>query len=298
MSWASRSAASRVRAPRSTHVRGELAEEVLGLPRFFARTVEGLGWETLGHGSMRSVTTEQSDINHLGQPIGRLVPGWIPRPRPIARPIEGRWCRLEPMDAAHHADDLYRANSADERGRMWTYLPYGPFESPECYCAWLEQVVGRDDPMFLAIVDGKGRAVGVAALQRIDRENGTIEVGHLAYSPALQATRAATEAMALMMRLVFEELGYRRYEWKCDSLNAASRRAAERLGFVYEGTFRQAVVVKGRNRDTAWFSITDVEWPRLAVAYDRWLTEDNFDTEGHQRLALSKLTLSNPPRDR
>lgn len=247
---------------------------------------------------MRSVTAEQSDINGLGQPIGGVVAGWTRRPRPTARSMEGRWCRLEPLDAARHADDLYRANSADDRGRMWTYLPYGPFESLASYGPWLEGIAGRDDPMFFAIVEGGGRAVGVAALQRIDPENGTIEVGHLAYSPVLQATTAATEAMALMMRLVFEELGYRRYEWKCDSLNAASRRAAQRLGFVYEGTFRQAVVVKGRNRDTAWFSITDAEWPRLAVAYERWLAPDNFDAEGRQRLALSKLIVSDPRRQR
>ena len=152
--------------------------------------------------------------------------------------------------------------------------------------------------MFFAVVDREDRAVGVAALQRIDPDNGSIEVGHLAYSPALQATTAATEAMALLMRLVFEELGYRRYEWKCDSLNAPSRRAAQRLGFVYEGVFRQAVVVKGRNRDTAWLSITDAEWPRLAAAYERWLAPDNFDPEGGQRLALSKLTVSDPPPER
>jgi len=247
---------------------------------------------------MRSVTAEHSDVNDLGQPIGHLVAGWTPRPRPTARPMEGRWCRLEPLDPARHADDLYRANSADEQGRMWTYLPYGPFESLAAYRAWVEGVAGRDDPMFFAVVDGEGRAVGVAALQRIDPENGSIEVGHLAYSPALQATTAATEAMALLMRLVFEELGYRRYEWKCDSLNAASRRAAQRLGFVYEGVFRQAVVVKGRNRDTAWLSITDAEWPRLADAYERWLAPDNFDAEGRQRLALSKLTVSDPPPER
>lgn len=247
---------------------------------------------------MRSVTAEQSDVNDLGQPIGYLVPGWTPRPRPTARPMEGRWCRLEPLDPARHADDLYHSNSAEERGRMWTYLPYGPFESLAAYRAWVEGVAGCDDPMFFAVVDVAGRAVGVAALQRTDSGNGTIEVGHLAYSPTLQATTAATEAMALMMRLVFEELGYRRYEWKCDSLNAASRRAAQRLGFVYEGTFRQAVVVKGRNRDTAWFSITDAEWPRLAAAYERWLAPDNFDAEGRQRLALSKLALSYLPRER
>jgi RimJ/RimL family protein N-acetyltransferase len=149
--------------------------------------------------------------------------------------------------------------------------------------------------MFFAIVDGQGQAVGVASFLRIDPSAGTIDVGLLAFSPAVQATAAATAAMALVMRTVFDELGYRRYEWKCDSLNATSRRAAQRFGFVYEGTFRQAVVVKGRNRDTAWFPITDADWPRLAAAYARWLAPDNFDAEGRQRLALSELTLPDAP---
>lgn len=197
-----------------------------------------------------------------------------------------------------HADELYRANSADTQGRMWTYLPYGPFDSLGLYRAWLDEVAGREDPMFFAILDEQGRAVGVVALQRIDPVAGSIEVGHLAFSPSLQATTAATEAMALLMRLIFEELGYRRCEWKCDSLNAASRRAAQRFGFVYEGTFRQAVVVRGRNRDTAWFSITDAEWPALAASYERWLDPKNFDAEGQQRLALSMLTKECAPEAR
>lgn len=232
-----------------------------------------------------------SDMTDLDQPVGHLVPGWTARTRPAARPMAGRFCRLEPLDPARHADDLYRANRADEQGLMWTYLPYGPFDNLTSYRTWLEGVVSREDPMYFAIIDGQGRAVGVASFLRIDPSAGTIEVGHLAFSPAAQATTVATEAMALMMRTVFVELGYRRYEWKCDSLNAASRRAAQRFGFVYEGTFRQAKVVKGRNRDTAWFSITDSEWPRLAAAYERWLAPDNFDAEGRQRTALSKLTL-------
>ena len=236
-----------------------------------------------------------SDINDFDQPVDHLVPGWTARTRPVARPMAGRLCRLEPLDPARHADDLYRANRADEKGRMWTYAPYGPFNSLTSYRAWLQGVAGREDPMFFAIIDGQGRAVGVASFLRIDPSAGTIEVGHLAFSPAVQATTAATEAMALMMRTVFDELGYRRYEWKCDSLNAASRRATQRLGFVYEGTFRQAVIVKGRNRDTAWFSITDAEWPRLAAAYERWLAPDNFDAQGRQRIALSKLTLPDAP---
>lgn len=246
-------------------------------------------------GILWSMRVQVSDVNDFDQPVGHLVPGWTARTRPTARSTTGRWCRLDPLDPATHADDLYRANQADEQGRMWTYLTYGPFDSLTSYRGWLEGVAAREDPMFFAIIDGQGRAVGLAAFMRIDPSAGVIEIGHLAFSPAIQSTTAATEAIALMLRTVFDELGYRRLEWKCDSLNDASRRAAQRFGFVYEGTFRQAVVVKGRNRDTAWFSITDAEWPRLAAAYERWLAPDNFDTEGRQRLALSKLTHPGAP---
>jgi RimJ/RimL family protein N-acetyltransferase len=172
---------------------------------------------------------------------------------------------------------------------MWTYLPYGPFEDLTAYRAWLDAVAGRRDPMFFAIVAAE-RAVGVASFLRVKPAEGSIEVGHLAFSPALQRTTAATEAMALMMATAFDELGYRRYEWKCDALNGPSRRAALRLGFVYEGTFRQASVVRGRNRDTAWFSVTDIEWPRLKAAFGQWLAPGNFGPDGRQRVSLSALT--------
>lgn len=173
---------------------------------------------------------------------------------------------------------------------MWTYLPYGPFADLASYRGWVENVAHRDDPLFFAIVTGDDRAVGVAALQRVDRQMGSIEVGHLAFSPELQGTTPATEAMALLASLIFDELGYRRYEWKCDALNTPSRRAAARLGFVYEGTFRQAGIVKERNRDTAWFSIIDAEWPQVKVAYEQWLSLGNFTENGSQRVALSTLT--------
>ncbi len=176
---------------------------------------------------------------------------------------------------------------------MWTYLPYGPFEDGDAYRAWLDRAAGGW-PLYFAIVAGEpgqtGQAAGVAAFLRAKPAGGSIEVGHLAFSPALQRTRAATEAMALMMATAFDELGYRRYEWKCDALNAPSRRAALRLGFVYEGTFRQATVVRGRNRDTAWFSVTDTEWPRLQAAFRLWLEPANFGPDGRQRIALSALT--------
>lgn len=228
--------------------------------------------------------------NELGQPVGDPVNRWSPRQPPPPRVLPGRWCQLEPLDAGRHAADLFKANQHDEAGRMWTYLRYGPFADLTSYRGWVESVEHRDDPLFFAIVTGDDHATGVAALQRVDQQMGSIEVGHVAFSPALQGTTAATEAMALLASLVFDELGYRRYEWKCDALNAPSVRAATRLGFVYEGTFRQAVVVKGRNRDTAWFSITDSEWPRLKVVYERWLSPGNFADDGTQRVALSVLT--------
>ena len=202
--------------------------------------------------------------------------------------MTGRWCRVEPLDPARHAADLHEANRQDADGRNWTYLFAEPFAELEPYRAWLEQMAAQDDPLFHAIVDGEtGRAVGVASYLRIDRAHGVIEVGHINYSPRLQRTRAATEAMFLMMRRAFDELGYRRYEWKCDSLNAPSRRAAERLGFQFEGIFRQAIVYKGRNRDTAWYSIIDREWPALRAACERWLSPDNFDAAGTQRRQLA-----------
>jgi RimJ/RimL family protein N-acetyltransferase len=232
-----------------------------------------------------------SEVNSLGQRIGRPVPGWTPRPRPPRRAIEGRWCTLEPLDAARHAERLHAANALDQDGRMWTYLPYGPFPDLGSYRAWAEDVASRDDPLFFAIVDRQhGRPTGVASLMRIDCANGSIEIGHIALSPELQRTRAATEGLVLLASLALGELGYRRLEWKCDALNEASRRAAARLGFTYEGTFRQAVVVKGRNRDTAWLSIVDGEWPRLREAFARWLAPENFDEAGSQRVALSALT--------
>jgi len=174
---------------------------------------------------------------------------------------------------------------------MWTYLPYGPFAGLASYREWVRRVASRDDPMFFAIITpAEDRAVGTVALQRIDQDMGVIEVGNVAFSPALQHTAAGTEAISLLTSLVFDRLGYRRCEWKCDSLNAASRRAASRFGFAYEGTFRQAMVVKGLSRDTAWFSIIDTDWPRVKTAYERWLSPENFHEDGSQRVALSVLT--------
>ena len=227
--------------------------------------------------------------NHLSQPIGSPLPDWQPRPRPPRTPMQGRFCQLVPLDPTAHAAALFEAHSVDREGRNWTYLPYGPFASAADYARWIEQRAAGEDPQFWAIAEPSGRAVGVASYLRIEPAMGVIEVGHLSYSPLLQQKPAATEAMYLMMRRVFDELGYRRYEWKCDALNAPSRRAAERLGFTHEGTFRQAWVVKSRNRDTAWYSIIDAEWPALRRAFERWLAPANFDAEARQRRRLEEL---------
>ncbi|MGH7113799.1 MAG: GNAT family N-acetyltransferase [Stellaceae bacterium] len=228
--------------------------------------------------------------NELGQPVGAPLPGWSARPLPPRSPIEGRLCRVEPLDLERHAADLFAANSEDAEGRNWTYLPYGPFASFESFRHWVEAACRTADPLRHAIIDrGSGQAVGIASLMRIDAVAGVIEVGGITYSPRLQRRPAATEAMYLLMRRVFDELGYRRYEWKCDSLNAPSRAAALRLGFRYEGLFRKATVYNGRNRDTAWFSIIDQEWPVLRAAFERWLDPANFDRAGGQRASLSSL---------
>lgn len=228
--------------------------------------------------------------DHNDLPIGRSLSDWTPRLKPPRTPIEGRFCRLEMLDAGKHAADLFAGNQLDTDGRNWTYLAYGPFATLEAYRAWVETVQKGDDPLFHAIIDrATGKAVGVATLMRVDAANGVIETGHLNYSPLLQKKPAATEAMFLLMRRVFDELGYRRYEWKCDSLNAPSRAAAERLGFIYEGMFRQATIYKGRNRDTCWFSMIDGEWPALKRAYEAWLDPANFDAGGGQKQSLSAL---------
>jgi RimJ/RimL family protein N-acetyltransferase len=232
----------------------------------------------------------QHTVNTLGQPIGVPVPDWTPPPRPSRDPMGGRFCRLEALDGERHAQSLFDANAEDREGRIWTYLSHGPFAGFDDYRAWVTQAAVSEDPLFFAIIDAATeRAVGVASYLRIDPANGVIEVGSLNFSPRLQRTPAATEAMYLMMERAFT-LGYRRYEWKCDALNAPSRRAAQRLGFTFEGIFRQAVVYKGRNRDTAWYAILDTDWPALRDAFRRWLDPANFDADGRQRISLRDLT--------
>jgi RimJ/RimL family protein N-acetyltransferase len=194
------------------------------------------------------------------------------------------------LDADRHAAGLYAAYAEAPDGRDWTYLFVDPFADVAGYTTYVREVAGLDDPLHHAIVDAEmGSPVGTAALMRIDRASGVMEVGAITYSPRLKRTRAGTEAMFLLMRRAFDELGYRRYEWKCDALNAPSRRAADRYGFRFEGIFRQAVVTKGRSRDTAWYSIIDAEWPKLRSAFEAWLSPSNFDVTGNQRQSLSAL---------
>lgn len=228
-------------------------------------------------------------LNEHGQDVGDPVPGWAPVGPVAPLSMTGRTAGLAPLGPEHH-QGLWRALVEESPAQTWTYLPYGPFEDRATFEAHLERL--RALPLVpLVVLDEAGREVGVATYLRDDPANGCVEVGHLAFSAALQRTTTATEAMFLMARHVFEDLGYRRYEWKCDDRNRPSRAAAERLGFTYEGTFRQAVVVKGRNRDTAWFSITDGEWRALRPAFDRWLDPGNFDEEGVQRAALAAATM-------
>jgi RimJ/RimL family protein N-acetyltransferase len=229
--------------------------------------------------------------NALGQPIGEPLHEWSPPPLPQPRSFGGQWCTLEPLTVESHAAALWDAYALDTEHRNWTYLVHGPYESFDDFGQWARRASSSRDPLFFAILDARGRAVGVAAYLRIAPEAGSIEVGHINMSPLLQRTPAATEAMYLLMRHAFE-LGYRRYEWKCDALNQPSRAAAERLGFIFEGVFRQATIYKGRNRDTAWYSIVDHEWPPLRRAFEQWLMPENFDAAGRQRTRLSELVSS------
>ncbi|MBV1869145.1 MAG: GNAT family N-acetyltransferase [Marinosulfonomonas sp.] len=220
--------------------------------------------------------------------INALVVDWVPPDTPRGNVLEGTVCRLEPLSRKTHADAIHKENSADDG--IWDYMAYGPFPKANDYADWVESVEGGTDPLFYAIYDKERRAFGgVASFMRISPEVGTIEAGNISFSPALQRTRAASEAMFLMMQWAFKA-GYRRFEWKCNASNLGSRRAAQRLGLSYEGVFRQALVVKGRNRDTAWFAAIDSDWPALETAFRKWLAPDNFDAAGRQKLRLSDLT--------
>lgn len=222
-------------------------------------------------------------VNALDQAIGFPLPDWHACEPPSKACLEGEYCRLERLNPDKHAMDLFDAFGKDSSHRNWTYLPYGPFTTFEAFSQWLNQSAKGQDPLFYAVVNQQsGRAVGLASYLRITPDAGCIEVGHIHFSPLMQKTPVSTEAMYLMMKYVFDELGYRRYEWKCDNLNSPSKNAAQRLGFSFEGVFRQATVYKQRNRDTAWLSILDNEWPLARAGFEAWLSPENFDEVGQQ----------------
>ncbi len=222
------------------------------------------------------------------RPVGPHIPNWAPPPRPDLAPLEGRYAKLMALDAEAHAALLFRAY--DGHDWVWDYMPVGPFASSAQFHKWMRGATTAEDILFYAIEDrASGQLGGFASFLRIKPGSGSIEVGFISMAPQLQRTRAATEAIYLMMKWAFEA-GYRRFEWKCDALNTPSRRAAQRLGLSYEGIFRQATVVKGRNRDTAWFAAIDTEWPALSEAFEIWLSEANFDDTGQQKERLSDLT--------
>jgi RimJ/RimL family protein N-acetyltransferase len=232
----------------------------------------------------------KKNINHLGQTIGVELYDWQQPVFPADEIMAGKYCSLELLDPDQHAKNLYLANEIDLEGRMWTYLPYGPFDSFDEYKDWMIKAVAGRNPQYYAIIDAStNKAVGIASYMRITPAAGTIEIGHLCYSPLLQSTAAATEAVYLMMKKTFE-LGYRRCEWKCNALNEISCSAAQRLGFSFEGIFRNANIVKGRNRDTAWYSVIDEEWSVLNDVFQNWLAPTNFDDQNKQLTRLSALT--------
>jgi RimJ/RimL family protein N-acetyltransferase len=222
------------------------------------------------------------------RPVGPVVDPLPPGSKPDMRPLHGAYVLLEPVAAAKHAGDLYESfQDSDPEGHVWTYLGYGPWQSFEQFQNWLKEREASRDPWFYAFVRrDTGRAAGMGSFMRCDAPNGVIEIGHIWMSPGLQKTREATEAIFLMIRHCFDDLGVRRLEWKCDALNAPSRRAAERFGFTFEGIFRQHLIVKGRNRDTAWYAMLDKDWPRVRQAFETWLKPANFDARGRQKAKL------------
>ena len=207
---------------------------------------------------------------------------------PRREPLDGETVRLEPLDPSRHGDDLFASSQGAHE--TWRYLPYGPFADRKEFDAWLERHASTKDPLAMAIIDRSARAArGIATFMSIVPEHGVIEIGHIWLSPPLQRTRQATEAIFVMSRHAFEALGNRRLEWKCDNANEPSKRAAERFGFVFEGVFRNHRVIKHRNRDTAWYSIIDLEWPSRRAAFEAWLSPGNFDASGRQAKSLAEI---------
>ncbi len=223
------------------------------------------------------------------QPVGPLVDA-RPAKRPERATLSGRAVTLAPLDAEKHAQALFEGANGGDKDRVWTYLFDGPFTDAAAFKADIAAKAQSADPLFFAILDNaSGSAVGYQTLMRVEATHRVIEVGNILYTPTMQRTIGATEAQYLFARYVFDDLGYRRYEWKCNDLNAPSKRAALRFGFAFEGVFRQHVIVKGRNRDTAWFSMLDSEWPERRAAFERWLAPENFDAAGRQKISLASL---------
>ncbi len=232
--------------------------------------------------------------SEVAMPIGPRVDG-PPARRPGRTTLSGRVAALAPLDPRSHSDALYEGIGGEAGNRLWQYLFEGPFADRAAFDLHLQRIAASEDPLFFAILNkASGSAVGYASYLRIEPTHRVIEVGNILYTPRLQQTTQATEAMYLMARHVFEDLGYRRYEWKCNALNAPSRRAALRFGFTFEGIFRQHMIVKGRNRDTAWFSMLDSEWPVRKANFERWLDPSNFGRDGRQKVALSRLNAGPP----
>jgi RimJ/RimL family protein N-acetyltransferase len=218
---------------------------------------------------------------------------WVPRPRPARKPLDGRYTRLEPLDAQRHGDGLFEISTRPDAAERFRYLKETPPESRETFQKWLEMAQASEDPLYFAvIVKASGKAAGWQSFLRIEPSHGCMEIGHIHWGPAVARKPAATEAHYLFLRHAFEDLGYRRWEWKCNDRNAASKRAAERFGFQPEGLFRQHMIVKGESRDTAWYSIIDSEWPNLKRAYEEWLDPANFDAAGAQRRRLKDIIVS------
>ncbi len=227
--------------------------------------------------------------SNSGLPIGSPVEPAKAQP-PQRSNLTGRFVEIAPLDPVTHAESLYEGSHGPGRDDLWLYLFDGPFPARAAFDLYLKRKAEQEDPLFFAILDrASGRALGHAAYMRIEPTHRVIEVGSILYTPGLQRTIGATEAMYLMAKHVFEDLGYRRYEWKCNALNEPSRRAALRLGFTFEGIFRQHMIIKGRNRDTAWYAMLDKEWPSRKAAFERWLDPSNFDGQGRQKTSLSKL---------
>lgn len=226
-----------------------------------------------------------------GLPIGPRVRNAGPAPRPERVVLDGRFCRLEPIDAKRHRQDLFEASTPPDAARRFRYLFEEPPRSIADIDAWLATAEASTDPLVFAVIDKRtGRCEGRQTLMRITPAHRCIETGSIYWGPAISRTPVTTEANFLFAKYVFDDLGYRRFEWKCDALNAPSRRAAERFGFTYEGHFRRAVINKGRSRDTTWFAMIDEEWPALKAAYEQWLAPENFDAQGQQKTALGTLT--------